>query len=72
MFTKTQILASIAANGLAKIGANKWTDGTHEYSIRKAGDAFDVKCKRTAPWPGMNVAMREASRPAFFATRKVA
>ena len=66
---KSTILASISANGLKQIGKNKWTDATHAYSIVRNGNGYEVKCERTAPWPGMNVAMREALRPMFLASR---
>lgn len=68
-YTKAEILASIARNGLRQIGKNKWAGDQHEYTISKKGDGYTLRCQRTAPWPGLKVAMREALRPMFIESR---
>lgn len=73
-YSRAEILASVAANGLVAVRRDVWQDATHVYTARRTAGAglYTLTCTRRAPCTDYNAAIRDALRPLFLAARREA
>ena len=69
LFTRSECLDSLDANNCVKVGRNRWEDETYRYRLTGRGENHSVVAERLVSQPNANMAMREALRPMFLASR---